>query len=155
MASLHDEASRISPVPFEGTTLWKGRSLWNRLSLQDAGGPSVGGLGAAQGALACSNLDEEEAALRSHMRRERGRRRKQRKSAFSGFDLSLVNEQIMDFLVDGSSNSLELPDFSKMQRMQVSLTELALGVFLHVQKNSLCKRCPPVPRPRVAKCGCR
>ena len=62
------------------------------------------------------------------MRRERGRRRKLRKNAFSGFDLSDVNEQIMDFLIDGSSNSLELPDFSKMQRMQVSLTWLALAV---------------------------
>ena len=73
------------------------------------------------------------------MRRERGRRRKLRKNAFSGFDLSNVNEQIMDFTIDGSSNSLELPDFSKMQRMQVSLTPLR---FLHVQKSSLYEALP-------------
>ena len=56
------------------------------------------------------------------MRQERKRRRKQRKSAFEAFDLASVNEQISDFLADSaaSSNNLELPDFSKMQRMQVS-----------------------------------
>ncbi len=55
------------------------------------------------------------------MRQERKRRRKQRKSAFEAFDLASVNEQISDFLADSaaSSSSLELPDFSKMQRMQV------------------------------------
>ena len=57
------------------------------------------------------------------MRQERKRRRKQRKSAFETFDLTRVNEEITEFLANSagsSSSSLELPDFSKMQRMQVS-----------------------------------
>ena len=49
-------------------------------------------------------------------------KRKQRKKGFAGFELSDVNLQIIGFLSPegSSSNSLELPDFTKMQRMQVS-----------------------------------
>ena len=57
-----------------------------------------------------------------HMKQAANRKRKQRKKAFAGFELSDVNQQIIGFLSlgGGSSNSLELPDFTKMQRMQVS-----------------------------------
>lgn len=87
---------------------------------------SEGGLAAAYHSSAGRTCDEEEASLRSHFRQERKKRRKQRKSAFWAFDLSEVNEQIVEFIAgsgcsnEQQSNSLELPDFSKMQRMQVS-----------------------------------
>jgi len=87
---------------------------------------SEGGLAAAHYSSAGRTCDEEEASLRSHFRQERKKRRKQRKIAFGAFDLSGVNEQIIEFIADSGgsneqqSNSLELPDFSKMQRVQVS-----------------------------------
>lgn len=72
---------------------------------------------------ACRDHGEEQAQLRSHLKQERSKRTKQRKKAFEGFSLPDVNQQIRDFVTfdSSSSSSLEFPDFSKMQRMQVNL----------------------------------
>ena len=83
---------------------------------------TLGSAALQQTSSACWHYGEEEALLRSHMKQAGNRKRKQRKKAFAGFELSDVNRQIIQFLSSGggSSNSLELPDFTKMQRMQVS-----------------------------------
>ena len=83
---------------------------------------TLGSAAVQQASSACWQSGEEEALLRSHMKQAGSRKRKQRKKAFAGFELSDVNQQIIGFLSPGggSSNSLELPDFTKMQRMQVS-----------------------------------
>lgn len=62
----------------------------------------------------------DDVVLRAQLRRARDRRRKQRKKDFSSFNLETVNDEIVAFL-DNSADSggLELPDFSKMQRLQV------------------------------------
>lgn len=90
--------------------------------VQGADNSTLGSAALQQASSACWQYEEEEVLLRSHMKPAGNRRRKQRKKAFAGFELSDVNQQIIEFLSPngGSSNSLELPDFTKMQRMQVS-----------------------------------
>ena len=58
--------------------------------------------------------------LRAQLRRGRNRARKKRKKDFSSFDLRTVNEEIVAFMSERSrTGGLELPNFSKMQRLQV------------------------------------
>lgn len=58
--------------------------------------------------------------LRAHLRRARDRGRKKRKKDFSSFDLGRVNEEVLAFVGNSSSaGGLELPNFSRMQRLQV------------------------------------
>lgn len=108
------------------------------------------GLAGADALPACRDYDDEEANLRSHMRQERKRRRKQRKSAFETFDLTNVNEEITEFLANSadSSSSLELPDFSKMQRMQVSpIPSSPRGQYPSglMRASAVCPICPAEP----------
>lgn len=60
--------------------------------------------------------------LRAQLRRARDRGRKKRKKDFSSFDLGTVNEEVLAFMGDSSrAGGLELPNFSKMQRLQVGV----------------------------------
>lgn len=93
-------------------------------------GPAGGGL--APGAAAHTGQyvtgTEAEAAfgLRARAKRERDRQRKARKRDAGSFSLAAVNERMAAFVVEGgagaATDALELPSFSKLQRMQVCHT---------------------------------
>ena len=64
--------------------------------------------------------DAEAAGLRARAKRERDKRRKQRRKDASGFSLAAVNEDMAAFVAAcASEGPLELPQYSKMQRLQV------------------------------------
>ncbi len=72
------------------------------------------------GSYVCNASDD--VLLHAQLRRARDRRRKKRKKDFASFNLEAVNDEIVAFVEDAAgSGGLELPDFSKMQRLQVSL----------------------------------
>lgn len=70
--------------------------------------------------------ESDSALLRAQMRRARDRRRKKRKKDFASFDLASINSEIEAFIGEATDEGgLELPDFSKMQRLQVCFIALA------------------------------
>jgi hypothetical protein len=63
---------------------------------------------------------DENAGLRARLKRANCKAKKKQKKDFAGFNLEVVDGQIASYIADaGDTDGLELPNFSKMQRMQV------------------------------------
>ena len=88
------------------------------------------------------------AGLRARAKRDRDKRRKARKKDAGSFSLAAVSEQIAAFIEGGAgatSDALELPSFSKLQRMQVCHASINHSCYSWWQARC-CKQCRLIPK---------